>query len=183
MRLVNRFATLLLGVALLGGGLLLIAEVFAVALNREGLVADHTGWYQTLTSTRLNDAWVRSGFIAVGVLGLLVLVAQLARWKPQRLPTRLADGWHLQRRSVERQLATAANGVTGVEGASARVRRDGDGWRTRIRAVSEVPVGPEVESAVRRELERLGASPDDHVGVQIVRPSRSSRAGVPRVET
>ncbi|GIG91148.1 DUF6286 domain-containing protein [Plantactinospora endophytica] len=182
MRLVNRLATLLLGCVLLGGGLLLIVEVFAVALHRESVVVDRADWYGTLTSTRLEDPWVRTGVVAAGVLGLLILFGQLVRWKPTRLPTRLADGWHLQRRSVERQLATAANTVPGVESASARVRREGLGWRTRIRAVGDASVGSTVESTIRSELERLGASPDDHVGVHMVRPSGAARAGVPRVE-
>ncbi|MGX7672875.1 DUF6286 domain-containing protein [Plantactinospora sp. DSM 117369] len=182
MRLVNRLAALLLGCALLGGGLLLIVEVFAVALHRESVVVDRAAWYRTLTGTRLEDPWVRTGIVAAGVLGLLILWGQLIRWKPDRLPTRLADGWHLQRRSVERQLATAANAVPGVESASARVRREGLGWRTRIRAVGDASVSMAVEFTVRRELERLGASPHDHVGVQMIRSGSRPRTDVPRVE-
>ncbi|MBE1490596.1 DUF6286 domain-containing protein [Plantactinospora soyae] len=179
MRLVNRLATLLLALALLGGGLLLIAEVVTVALNRPSLVVDRTGWYQTLTSVRLENAWVRTVIIGLGVLGLLILSGQLLRWKPDRLPSRLADGWHLQRRSVERHLAMAADGVPGVASTNARVRRDGIGWRTRIRAVGADSSRSEVEKAIRRELARLGASADDHVGVEMVRPgTRPADPGV-----
>jgi len=179
VRLVNRLATLLLALALLGGGLLLIAEVVTVALNRPSLVVDRTGWYQTLTSVRLENAWVRTVIIGLGVLGLLILSGQLLRWKPDRLPSRLADGWHLQRRSVERRLAMAADAVPGVASANARVRRDGIGWRTRIRAVGADSSRSEVENAIRRELARLGASADDHVGVKMVRPgTRSADPGV-----
>ncbi len=176
MRLVNRLATLLLALALLGGGLLLIAEVVAVAMNRPSLVVDRSGWYRTLTTVRLENAWVRTIIIGLGVLGLLILFGQLVRWKPDRLPTRLADGWHLQRRSVERQLAMAADAVPGVASASARVRRDGLGWRTRIRAVGEVSAGTRVETAIRHELERLGVSPDDPLGVEMVRPGTTARS-------
>ncbi|MEE6263257.1 Asp23/Gls24 family envelope stress response protein [Plantactinospora sonchi] len=178
MRLVNRVAALLLTLGLLVGGLLLVAEVVAVALNRPGLVADHTGWHRTLTTTRLRDPWVRTGIIAAGVLGLLILFGQLVRWKPDRLPTRLADGWHLQRRSVEQHLAGAADGVAGVASATAVVRRYGTGWRTRIRAVGEASVAPAVESAVRQELERLGASPDDPVAVDMIVPGPVRRTRI-----
>ncbi|GAB3977871.1 DUF6286 domain-containing protein [Plantactinospora veratri] len=182
MRLVNRLATLLLGCALLGGGLLLIVEVFAVALDRGSVAIDRTGWYRTLTGTRLADPWVRTGIIAAGVVGLLILWGQLVRWKPDRLPARFADGWHLQRRSVERQLATVANSVPGVESASARVRREGFGWRTRIRAAGDASVRLAVEFTVRRELEHLGASAQDHVDVQMIRSGSRPRTDVARVE-
>lgn len=183
MRLVNRLATLLLAFVLLSGGLLLIAEVFAVALDRPALAVDRRGWYRTLTTIQLDDPWVRTGIVAAGVLGLLILFGQLVRWKPDRLPTRLADGWHLQRRSVERQLAAAANAVPGVAAASARVRRDGIGWRTRIRAAGDTAVGPEVETAIRHELERLGAAPDDRLRVEMIRPSTTPRSSIPRIRT
>jgi hypothetical protein len=176
VRLVNRLATLLLALALLGGGLLLIAEVIAVATNRPALLVDRSGWYRTLSTVRLENAWVRTIIIGLGVLGLLILLGELVRWKPDRLPTRLADGWHLQRRSVERQLAVAADAVPGVASARARVRRDGLGWRTRIRAVGAASARRDVENAIRRELERLGASADDHVGVEMVRPGTRARS-------
>lgn len=178
MRLVNRVAALLLTLGLLLGGLLLVAEVVTVALNRPGLVADHEGWYRTLTTTQLRDPWVRTGIIATGVLGLLILFGQLMRWKPDRLPARLADGWHLQRRSVEQHLAGAADGVAGVASAAVVVRRDGAGWRTRVRAVGEASVAPAVETAIRRELERLGASADDPVGVDMIKPGPRRRTGI-----
>jgi hypothetical protein len=179
VRLVNRLATLALALALLGGGLLLVAEVVTVALNRPSLVVDRTGWYDTLTTVRLENAWVRTIVIGLGVLGLLILAGQLLRWKPDRLPSRLADGWHLQRRSVERQLASAADAVPGVASARARVRRDGIGWRARIRAVGADSSRSAVENAIRREMERLGAWADDPVGVEMVRPgARSAEPGV-----
>lgn len=178
MRLVNRLATLLLALLLLGGGLLLIAEIFAVALNRPPVVVDRDGWYRTLTRVRLVDDWVRTIVVGLGVLGLLILFGQLVRWKPDRLPTRLAPGWHLQRRSVERQLATAAGAVPGVASARARVRREGIGWWIRLRVVGEISARPAVESSIRGELERLGASPHDHIGVEMVRPGTESQSGV-----
>lgn len=177
MRLLNRLAVLLVALALLVGGVLVVIEVFAVALHRPGLVVDHDGWYRTLTTTRLRDPWVRTGIVTTGALGLLTLIGQLVRWKPQRLPIRLAEGWHLQRRSVERHLAGTADSVPGVGGANAVVRRRGGGWRTRIRAVGEASLGPAVEQTIRRELARLGASPDDPVDVEMVGPRSARRTG------
>jgi hypothetical protein len=178
VRLINRLAAILLALTLLGGGALVIIEVFAVALHRPGLVVDHESWYRALTTTRLRDPWVRTGIVTAGVLGLLILVGQTVRWKPERLPTRLADGWHLQRRSVERHLAGTADSVPGVAFASVMVRREGGGWRTRVRAVGEASLGTAVENAVRRELARLGADPDDPVHVDMVGPRPVPLAGI-----
>ena len=169
MRLVNRVASLLLALVLLAGGLLVVAEVIVIALDRPSLVVDRAGWYGTLTTTRLGQPEIRAAAVGVAVLGLLILIGQLRRWTPDRLPTGLADGWHLQRRSVERRLATAADTVPGVTTATARLRRRGTVWRAQIRAIGDASARPAVETAVRRELDRLAAPATEHVGVDLVR--------------
>jgi hypothetical protein len=173
MRVVNRLGSLLLAFVLLAGGLLLAAEAAAVALDRP-LLIDRTGWYHTLTSTRLDHPVVRAVVIGATVLGLLILAAQLRRWSPERLAVQLGDGWHLQRRSVERQLASTADDVPGVSSARARIRRRGASWRPRIRAVGDPAVRPAVERAVRDELARLAAPETDPVEIELV-PERGVR--------
>jgi hypothetical protein len=168
MRLVNRFASLLLAFALLGGGLLLAAEAVTVSLDRPSLLIDRAGWFRTLTGTPLNDPVVRAVAIGVTALGLLILLAQLRRWAPDRLALPSAENWHLQRRSVERRLAGTADGVPGVRSATARIRRRGDSWRPRIRAVADPAVRPAVERAVREELERLSAPETGAIDVELI---------------
>jgi hypothetical protein len=174
MPVVNRLASLLLALVLLGGGLLLAAEAAASALDQPGLLIDRTGWFNTLTGTPLRDAAIRAIAIAVGVLGLLILLTQLRRWTPDRLAVPLADGWHLQRRSVERRLAGAAGRVPGVTEARARIRRHGNTWLPRIRAVGDPSSRPAVESAVREELDRLAAPSADQLDIELVRERRTS---------
>jgi hypothetical protein len=173
MRVVNRLGSLLLAFVLLAGGLLLAAEGVAAALDRP-LLIDRAGWYATLTGARLDHPVVRAVLIAATVVGLLVLAAQLRRWTPERLAVQFGDGWHLQRRSVERQLASTADGVPGVSSARARIRRRGTSWRPRIRAVGDPAVRPAVERAVREELARLSAPQTDPVQIEMV-PQRGLR--------
>jgi hypothetical protein len=157
MRVVNRLASLLLAFVLLGGGLLIAAETVAVVLDLPPLLIDRNGWYRGLSGTSLGDPIPRAIAIFVTALGLLILVAQLRRWAPDRLAIQRGDGWHLQRRSVEQRLASTADEVPGVRSATARIRRRGGTWRPRVRAVGDPAVRPAVERAVRDELQRLAA--------------------------
>ena len=169
MRVVNRLASLVLALVLLAGGLLLAAEAVTVGIGRPSVLIDRRGWYGTLTGTHLGHPVVRAVAIAVTVLGLLILLSQLRRWTPDRLSMALGDDWHLQRRSVERQLASSVDEVPGVRSASVRIRRRGRHWRPRIRVVANPAARPEVERAVREELERLAAPRTDAMEVELIR--------------
>jgi hypothetical protein len=173
MRLINRTASLLLAVSLLGGGLLIAAEAALAALRRPPLLIARDQWYHALTTTRLGDPAVRTVALAATLCGLLILLAQLRRWRPDRLGVRLGDGWHLQRRSVERRLANTADEVRGVTKARARIRGRAMAWRPRIHAVGDPSARPAIELAVRRELDRLAAPATERVRVELVRDLRA----------
>ncbi|MGW4297972.1 hypothetical protein ACWEH1_33835 [Micromonospora chersina] len=83
MRTVNRVATLLLAVALLAGGVLVAVAGLLAALGRPGPLP--AGWSATLSAVRWRDAPVRTVAATVTLLGLLLLVAELRRWRPARL--------------------------------------------------------------------------------------------------
>ncbi|MFK3979831.1 DUF6286 domain-containing protein [Micromonospora sp. NPDC050397] len=174
MRVVNRLASLLLAIILIGGGLLLAAEAAAVALDLPSLLIDRAAWFDALTGTTVDDPVVFAVAIAVGVVGLLILLTQLRPWTPQRLAVPLADGWHLHRRSVEKRLASAADRVPGVRDARARVRRRGNSWSSRIRANGDPSARPQVENAVRQELDRLAAPRVDRLDIRLARSGRAT---------
>lgn len=173
MRVFNRVASLLLALALLAGGLLALVEAVLVGLDQPALLIDRDGWYQTLTDTRFADAGFVAVAIGVGLLGLLILVLQLRRWRPTRLAVPDAAGWHIQRRSAERQLASAATGALGVDRASVRLRERRGGWHPSVTAVGDRDAGPRVEAAVRAELTRLTGR-SNGVAVSVVQKRRVS---------
>jgi hypothetical protein len=148
-------------------------EATTAALGRPALLIDLDGWYAALTAIRLGDPVVRIIAIAATLLGLLILLAQLRRWNPERITTRFGAGWHLQRRSLERRLARAAAAVPGVTAARARIRRCGAGWRPRIRALGDPSVRCVVEDAIRSELDRLAAPTTGPVDIDVLRTRRS----------
>lgn len=177
MRLVNRFVTLLLAAVLLLGGALLVVEVIAVALRQPPVLIDRIGWYRALTATRLRDPQPRTAAIVLALLGLLILVGQLWRWAPDRLPTRLAVGWHLHRRSVELRLATVVARVPGVVGATrVRVRRAGPAWLVSVRTAADDAARSAIVAALRRELDRLGAAPVERLALRLRRPRAGRRS-------
>ncbi|MFG2107449.1 DUF6286 domain-containing protein [Micromonospora chersina] len=169
MRTVNRVATLLLAVALLAGGVLVAVAGLLAALGRPGPLP--AGWSATLSAVRWRDAPVRTVAATATLLGLLLLVAELRRWRPARLRLTADDGWHLHRRSVERRLARAVRSVPSVRRARVRVRRRGDAWRPRVTATGDPAARADVEFALRRELDRLTAPRRDPIEVRLV-PAR-----------
>ncbi|MCW3815168.1 hypothetical protein ONA91_11950 [Micromonospora sp. DR5-3] len=172
MRTANRIATLLLAVALLAAGALAVAEGLLAALGRPGLLIHR--WYATLTTTRWQDAPVRAVAAGVALFGLVVLAAELRRWRPARLRLAADDGWHLHRRSVERRLARAVCAVPSVRRARVRLRRRGDAWRPRVIATADPAARADVEFALRRELDRLAAPRRGRIEVRLLPARRST---------
>ncbi|HTE69402.1 MAG TPA: alkaline shock response membrane anchor protein AmaP, partial [Actinomycetes bacterium] len=87
MRAFNRVLSLLLGLALLAGGLLVAAEVAAALLDRGQLVIPARRWADALRATTFADA--RVVFAVVAAVGLVLFVAEARRWPKRRIP--LAD--------------------------------------------------------------------------------------------
>ncbi|HEY1178947.1 MAG TPA: DUF6286 domain-containing protein [Phytomonospora sp.] len=168
MRAANRLVALLLALALIVGGLLVTAEGVMVAAGRPPLLVPLQSWYDTLTTVTFADRAVLAIAIAVGVLGLLVLFAQLRPWRPERLPVDDAQGWYVRRRSAELGLVGAVDRLPGVSHARARL---GKGWRLDMRATGSPEARGEVEEAVRAELARMSA-PSGPVRVRLTRPKR-----------
>ncbi|GAA4440468.1 DUF6286 domain-containing protein [Phytohabitans houttuyneae] len=181
MPIVNRIASLLLGLALLAAGLLAVVEAALVGLDRPALWVPRDDWYARLTTTGWRDSSVLFVAVVAGALGLLILLAQLRPWRPDRIATYphadSADGaqdpsWYLQRRSVEHRLAAAAERVPGVRDAQAVVRGRPRRWRAAVKAAGDRETRPDVEQAVRAELERMSAPDTVRLGVSLTRIRR-----------
>ena len=173
MRVLNRVAGLVLALALLAGGLLAAVEAVLVGLARPPVLIDRQGWYQTLTSTRFASGGFLAVAAGVALLGLLVLALQLHRWRPTRLPVPDAEGWHVQRRSAERVLASAAAGQPGVDTATVRLHARRGTWQPTVTAVGDPAAQDRVAAAVRAELVRLAGS-SNGIEVNLVRKRRVS---------
>lgn len=177
MRAANRVLSLLLGLVLLAGGLLVIVEAVLAAADQTSWLVPSDRWYEVLTETLVGDQVVLLVALGVGLLGLIVLVAEVRRWRPVRLPVRVdgADGdWWVGRRGAERRLVWAAEEVSGVGGAQAKLRTRGGRWRGTVRAAAREDARQAVEQSVEEMLGRLGAPEDSSVQVRLVKPRRVS---------
>jgi hypothetical protein len=169
--IVNRIASLLLGLALLALGLLTVVEAVLVGLDRPALWIPRDDWYTRLTSTGWRDSAVLFVAVVLAGVGLLILLAQLRPWPPERVAVGV-EGWYVQRRSVEHRLAAAAERVPGIHDARARVRGRTRRWRAAVTATGDRAARPDVEQSLRAELERMAAPQTVRLGVSLARIRR-----------
>jgi hypothetical protein len=157
MRALNRLLALLLGLALIGGGLVWAAEVVAAALGPTPRLAPWPGWVRSLESRSFSDPVAQRVFGTIGFIGLLLLVAQAWPWRKKQLSLANAKGvrWSLQRRSVERYLA--ARIVNETAATAARVRLyPGRRLRVHLSVAAPRKAAPEVRERTDEALTRLG---------------------------
>jgi hypothetical protein len=174
MRRVNRIASGVLGVLLIAAGLLVAVEMVLIAAGRQPAWLPLQRWYQTIGFATLGSRGVLITAILAGLVGLGILVAQLRRWKPDRVLAGSGSGapWWVSRRSVQRRTAIAAGALAGIGNARADVRGRPQSWRLRLRADGGPDQRDAVQRAVRDELDRLNVSAATAVDVVLRKPNR-----------
>lgn len=161
MRTLNRVLAPLLAVVLLAVGLLLAVEVVAAAFHRTPALVH---WHSAYAAGQ-RDAWDTAGVRvicgATAGVGLLLLLSQLKRRRPDRLPlTSIGDATEsaVTRPGVRTTARVAALTVDGVSTARVKVARRS----VRLRATSRLgspqtarELTPQLTEAVEGALERL----------------------------
>ncbi|GAA2530003.1 hypothetical protein [Pilimelia columellifera] len=172
MRVTNRLAAMVLGLALAVAGLVAAVEALLVASGGPTLLVPRDDWHAALTSTRIGDGIVLGVAVTVGLAGLLILVAQVRPWPPENVDTAMAD-WRLRRSGVQRRVAAAVDRVPGVSQCRVRVRGPERRSRLKVRASGDRASRPAVLAATRAELGRLAVTmPDERVAVRLNRARR-----------
>ena len=184
-QVVNRLAGIVVATLLVAVGLLVVAETVLFLADRPPWLLPLESWRDSLSSTELADRAVLATAIVMLVAGLGLLILQLRRFTPSRLraapptgagPT-LSDGtdpkshadWWLQRRSVERRTAAAAQSVWGVHDARSHARDRHGWWGLTVSGAAQAgeESTAEVEAVVRRELDRLSVTGEVPVTVSL----------------
>jgi hypothetical protein len=171
MRTTNRILSAVLGLVLIAVGLTVAIEMALIAAGRSPVVLPLDRWYQSLRSMSLDDSRFLSVAVGLGVIGLVLLVAELRPWPPSQVRANTAAGvpMSIARRSVQRRVETAA-ATAGVSRARSEVRGKPDHWRLKLRAVGWPDRRDAVTQAVRAELDRLYAPSDVPIDVSLRRP-------------
>jgi hypothetical protein len=177
MRVVNRLLSLLLGLALVCGGLLVAAEAMATALGAGpfGIPVNH--WAALLEHRRLQDAWAVVGFGVATAVGAVLLLVEVWPWRPQRVAIGV-DGptsWWLSRRYVEMELRRATLDATPASHVMASVRLHRRRWEVRVRAAAPTDARRAIAEAAQADLARLGAPENSHLRVRVRRPRHGAR--------
>ncbi len=176
MRVANRIASALLGLALVAAGVLAVIEA-VLALASRPPVMPLRDWYQRLTSTTFGANIVRLVSIGLIAVGLLILLAQLRRWRPTALDLRPDEEqahWQIQRRSLEEQVSHAVNEVAGVKEAAAMARGGPHRWQLRVRALAHKDQTEQIRSAARRAMDKLSVPSEVPLVVSVREPGRAA---------
>ncbi len=158
MRVVNRLLALLIGVLLAVAGGLLVAEIVAVLVGRPPLVVGEDRVGQLVAETQWTTPVVVVILAATGVVGLVLLLAQLWPRAPTTLalrdrpPQRAAD---VDRRGLQDVLRQQAMEDTDV--LAARVRWRG---RRRLRVMTQVPPDASLREVRQRVAARMRDTTD-----------------------
>jgi hypothetical protein len=174
MRAFNRILSLLLGLALITGGLLVVVEVVTAFVRDTPWPIRVDQWAATLRQQTFADTIPRIVFLATAAVGLLLLVAEARPW-PKRSLNLTSDGqrsWWLHRRSAERQIARAVRSGTSATAAKVHLRPRGPSWRLRVGVTASPEARPDIEQRARAAIQRLGGPQDAPVRVRIAKARR-----------
>jgi len=177
MRVVNRLLALLFGLALLGGGALLAVEAVLAAVGRRPWPVRTDRWFGPLSHTTLGDPIVPTIALGVAALGLLLLAVQVRPWAPRLLTLRGRTGvepvrWSVYRRSVEREVSLAVDGLAGVTETRTRLRGKRSRWRLTVSPRGRADSRGQVREVVAGQLDRIAAPIPVRLRVAMRRPRR-----------
>lgn len=159
LHLLNRLLSALVSVAVIAAAVVTTVEVVRWGLDMGVWIAPWRDWGQTLSSVTADDQGLLVVSGVAAAVGLLLVVFELLRRRPDALPTRpLLEGVPtvVTRRGVASAATTAARSISGVTGARAGVRRGkvSVDVTTRIRGQA-TSLEPEVRAAVQQSLDDL----------------------------
>lgn len=163
VRSTNRVVSALLALALVVGGVVVAVEIVLAALERGHWLLPHGTWLASARETTWEDRSARLLFLALVLLGLALVLLELARRRPPALEMASRSGGvraDLERRGIERWLATRLADVDGATAVKAKIG---------TRAVDVTAATPQREVAeVQQRLERTA---QDHLNqLDLARP-------------
>jgi hypothetical protein len=168
VRIANRVLAVAAALVLVGGGLLVTAEIAWAALGHGPWLIPYNDWYANARTDHWDGSGPRSLFLIPLLAGLFVIAMQLVRPRPRSvsLPSRHARAG-VSRRTLEKAVARRVGAQSGIDSAKAMIDRR----RIRIVAVARGAEGvrPRVEQVARASLRNAGLDGNLAVNVKVER--------------
>lgn len=169
MRTANRVLAVATALVLVGGGLLVAAEIAWAALGHGPWLIPYNDWYANARADRWDASGPRSLFLILFLTGVVVVAMQLLRPRPRSvtIPARRGSAG-VSRRTLEEAVARRVGAQGGILSAKAAINRR----RVRIVAVARGAEGDlrsQVEQAARASLHHAGVDENLAVAVKVER--------------
>jgi Family of unknown function (DUF6286) len=158
VRIVNRIVSAVLALLLAVGGVLVAVEVVLASLDRDPWILPHDRWLRTARETAWSDRSAVLAFVLLVLVGLVLLVLELLRRRtPALTMAPHSDAVHadLDRRGVERWLASRLTGVEGVDAPRAKVGKSAVDVRAETPQGDAGEVEQRLQQAAQSALDEL----------------------------
>ena len=176
MRAFNRFLSLVLGLALVGGGALAIAELLAAVFGQQPLLVPAARWAEALRRATVSDTVPQIVFGVVAAVALVLLVIEARPWPKRRIAWATDDrgAWWLRRRSIEDHIASGVVDATSATGAEEILRAGRRRWSAEVLADAAPAARPAIRQRAEELLARLAGDRPVRVEVRLRRPRRAA---------
>jgi hypothetical protein len=133
-------------------------------------------WLSSFKTTAWSDPATIAISVGVGVLGLILFVAEVKPRRPRVVPLRTENTgeWVLLRRSTETHLARRLAAQVPVSPIRTRLNPKPWRWTLRVKARAAVSSKPALEQAAQAELAAIGAPSGSRVRVDTTRATARS---------
>lgn len=158
VRTTNRIVSALLALALAVGAALVVVEVVVAGLDEEPWLLPHDEWARSARETAFTDRSARIFFAVLAAAGLVLLLLELVRRRVPALPmTPRSEGVEadLDRRGIERWLATRLADVEGATGTRAKIARRSVDVTAQTPQRDAAEVQERLEQAAQQHLDEL----------------------------
>lgn len=163
----NRVLLAVIGLILVAGGALVIIEAIWSWTGNGFVWIPGDTWLASFEHTAWSDPAAIAINVGVGVLGLLLFIAEVIPRRPRVVPfpTDKQGEWMLLRRSAEAHLQRRLAAEVPTSPIRARLRTGPRRWTLRIRARAAASTKPALERSGQAELAALRAPDASRVRV------------------
>jgi hypothetical protein len=176
MRIFNRLMSLLVGLALIGGGGFLAFEVILAAVGNQFILIPGSSFLHQLQHTSWSGTIPFIVVAAIAAGGVVLFLVEARPWRRRLIELPVSQRyarWWVSRRSVEARSARILVAAEPVKRARLALRpHPHRRWRLTVKTVAAPQLREEIETITRESLAPIGVPANTKVRVRVSRPRR-----------